>query len=121
MVDQRFPSKFRLQHANEFQRVFRHKLSVADPLLVVHGCANQLAYPRLGLSVSRRVGNAVVRNQWKRRLREAFRRHRDELPPGIDLVIIPRQGVKPTYAAVVTSLLRLAHQLELRLRWKEEK
>lgn len=48
--------------------------------------------PRLGLTVSRRVGNAVVRNRLKRRVREWFRRARAELEPGLDLVVIARRG-----------------------------
>ena len=51
---------------------------------------NELAYCRLGLSVSRKVGNAVVRNRIKRLLREAFRLSRHDWPIGYDLVIIVR-------------------------------
>ncbi len=48
--------------------------------------------PRLGVTVSRRVGNAVVRNRLKRRIREWFRRKRRALPEGLDLVVIGRRG-----------------------------
>ena len=44
---------------------------------------------RLGLAVSRRAGNAVVRNRIKRVLREAFRLDREDLPPGLDVIVIP--------------------------------
>jgi ribonuclease P protein component len=52
---------------------------------------------RLGLSVSRKVGNAVVRNRWKRLIREAFRLHilTDETIKGLDLVVIPQKGIPP--------------------------
>ncbi|MGI9012875.1 MAG: ribonuclease P protein component [Phycisphaerales bacterium] len=63
----------RLTHDREFARVFRQGISRAAGPLVVYGLPNELAYPRLGLSVSRRVGNAVARNRIKRRLRECFR------------------------------------------------
>ena len=56
------------------------------------------AAPRLGLTVSRRVGGAVVRNRVKRRLREWFRRHRDECPKGKDLVIIARPAAAAAHA-----------------------
>ena len=77
---------------------------------MVHGCENGLGYPRLGLSVSRKVGGAVVRNRWKRLLREAFRLRRHELPAGIDLVVIPRQEVEPELARLLESLPVLAQR-----------
>ena len=50
---------------------------------------------RLGLSVSRRIGNAVVRNAWKRRLREAFRVARRKIPAGHDYLVVVRSGAAP--------------------------
>jgi ribonuclease P protein component len=47
---------------------------------------------RIGITASRKVGNAVVRNQFKRRIREWFRTHRDELDPGLDLLVIARRS-----------------------------
>ena len=69
----------------------------------------------MGLSVSRKVGGAVVRNRWKRLLREAFRLTRPQLPAGIDLIVIPRAGTEPTLAALMESLVRLAGRLERKL------
>ena len=69
-------------------------------MLVVQGCRNGLAYARLGLSISRRVGNAVLRNRWKRIIREVFRTRRSELPGGLDLVVRPRRGANPVFADV---------------------
>jgi len=62
---------------------------VEVPHLVVRWAGNSLAQPRLGLAVSRRVGNAVVRNRVKRWLREAFRHERASLG-GVDVVVIAR-------------------------------
>lgn len=58
---------------------------------------------RLGLSVSRRVGNAVVRGHWKRRLREAFRRVRNRLPPAIDMVVVVRGSGPPHVGAAAAA------------------
>lgn len=68
--------------------------------------------PRLGLTVSRRVGGAVVRNRVKRRLREWFRQHRSGCPAGKDLVIIARPAAASISAAdlareLATSFARL--------------
>lgn len=52
---------------------------------------NGLVQTRLGITVTKRVANAVGRNHIKRRLREAFRKNRSQLPPGLDVVAIARQ------------------------------
>jgi ribonuclease P protein component len=65
--------------------------------------------PKLGLAVSRRVGNAVARNQVKRLVREWFRRNRSGLPPATDWVVIARNGAAELSASAMASELgRLA-------------
>jgi ribonuclease P protein component len=61
--------------------------------LAAYSLPNDLGHPRLGISISRRVGTAPVRNRIKRLLREAFRLHRYDLPRGYDLVIVVRPHV----------------------------
>ena len=110
-----FPSAYRVQRAGDFQRAFRRRCSAADERIIVYGIANGLPHARLGSSVSRKVGGAVVRNRWKRLLREAFRLSRQQLPAGIDLIVSPRPGVEPSLPRLMDSLPRLATRVAKKL------
>ena len=111
----RFLSAHRIRRGADFRRAYQRRCTASDTVLLVFGFPNGLAHPRLGLSVSRKVGNAVVRNRWKRLLREAFRLSRAELPVGIDLVVIPRRDAQPELPRLLESLPRLASQVARRL------
>lgn len=89
-----FPRTARLLRPAEFKRVYDMRQSAASGPLVLYAAPNELPVGRvrLGLSVSRRVGNAVVRNRWKRRLREAFRSVRHTVPAGNDYILVVRGG-----------------------------
>jgi ribonuclease P protein component len=108
----------RLRSPRDFRRVYDRRRSVSDAQLIVYGCENQLPYLRLGLSVSRKVGGAVMRNRFRRLYREAFRHTRSQLPGGIDLVLIPRNSQPPELAELIDGLARLVKQLARKLNLK---
>jgi ribonuclease P protein component len=81
----------RLSRSAEFERVYRQGRSTANRHLVVYAFPNATTgQPRLGLSVSRKVGGAVERNRVKRVLREAFARAETTLRAGQDIVVVAR-------------------------------
>jgi len=91
---QKFPKSLRLTTRREFLKVQDRGFKVnAEPLLGL-ALTNGLGFTRLGITVSSKVGNAVVRTRIRRKLREVFRKRRGELPVGLDVVIIARSGAK---------------------------
>ena len=114
MSDHRFPKKSRLLRAREFERVFNARNSASDAWVVLYGAASESGHPRIGLTVSRRVGGAVERNRWKRLLREAFRRAQPELPP-LDLVCVVRGQSPPTLEQLRDSLIALTNRVRTRI------
>jgi ribonuclease P protein component len=103
-----FPRSRRLKTPTEFERCYARKRSASDTVLIVYACMNGLDHPRLGCSVSKKLGGAVSRNRYRRLLREAFRLEQHGLPPGVDLVVIPRPCDLLTLDAVRRSLVKLS-------------
>lgn len=112
---QGFPARVRLKSTAEFQRVYLLRNSSADDRLIVYAARNDLPYARLGLSVSRKHGGAVVRNRYKRLLREVFRRNQEQIPAGVDYVIVPRvRADAPTFDLLQASFLALSGKVAAR-------
>lgn len=103
-----FPKEARLRSPAEFEAVYRLKQKVTDGTLLCFGQWQTLGRTRIGLSVSRKRGNAVKRNREKRLLREAFRLTQHDLPPNLDLVLIPISTQPLTLEGLKESLGRLA-------------
>ena len=87
----------------------------SDGWLIVYACENGLPHLRLGLSVSRKVGQATHRNRLRRLYREAFRLTRHQMPTGLDLVLIPRRPDEPALEELKHSLPRLVRQAARKL------
>jgi len=85
----------RLRKNEHFQAVFQRGTSAANKQFVLYSARQegQAAF-RAGISVSKKIGNAVIRNRVKRLIREAVARLENAIPKGVDLVIIARPGVE---------------------------
>lgn len=108
--------QFRIRENQRFQEIRRVGASYSDKQLVICFLPNGLPYSRFGFSISKRIGNAVVRNRIKRQLRESIRLQQPSISTGWDIVLIARQPIKfATYHQMDAScarLLRRAHLLQ---------
>ena len=114
-----FGASDRLHRSAEFIRLQRSGLRFQSPHFVLYAgtLENEPERSRLGVTVSRRIGNAVIRNRVKRRVREIFRgRIRDTLAKGTSLVVIARAGAGSLATASITDeLVTAARNLSARI------
>lgn len=105
----------RLRGRDEFSSVFDQGEFASDAMLVVYALRTPGRPTRLGLSISKRVGSAPVRNLWKRHIREAFRLNYRKLPAEVAIVVRPRKGAMADSAKISSSLVKLTQRLGRKL------
>ena len=98
---ERFPKSARLRKRPEFLNLSRTGKKVHSPNFIVISTSNERGESRLGITVSAKVGNAVVRNRIKRLVRELFRRRRHEWVAASDIVVIARKGAAALSSAMI--------------------
>ena len=98
-----------LRKNNEFRTVYRRGKSVANRFLVLYKYKNGKDINRLGISVSKKVGNSVVRHRLTRLIRESYRLNEAEFENSLDIVVVARpQAKNRTYQEIESALMHLA-------------
>lgn len=102
----KYSSSLKLNHV--FRRLY-HTSGKADALLVLYARKNRTQSNRVGITVSKKLGHAVVRNRTRRRLREVYRLHENRFQPGWDIVVVARsRAVDASFQELTHSYLTLA-------------
>ena len=100
----------------EFRRIYRKGKSLVSPQMVLYWQKNRQGQSRLGVTVSTKLGHAVVRNRCRRRLREVYRLHTPELKQGYDIILVARTRTAyapwPELQKQFVKLCRKLEQLE---------
>jgi len=113
-----FRPEHRVRKQADFDRAYAARQFAADGVLIINAVENGLSHSRLGLSIGKIVCNAVVRNRWKRLIREAFRLSRIELPTGLDFVVRPQKAAVAEFEPIRRSLIALTAKIAKRVQRK---
>ncbi|MCC8182895.1 MAG: ribonuclease P protein component [Clostridiales bacterium] len=109
-----------LKQNKDFRRLYHRGKYAACATLVLYWSPNRYENNRLGITVSTKLGNAVVRNRTRRRIREIYRLHEEELRRGMDLVIVGRSSAPAAeYRRLDRDFQRLVKRLGLTAEGKE--
>ena len=99
---------FRVKKEKDFKAIFKEGTSFANRKFVIYRLENNKRHFRVGLSVSKKLGNAVMRNQIKRRIRHILIQYKSQLVEPVDFVVIARKGVEVLeYAEMEKNLLHV--------------
>ena len=97
-----------LKKNEQFQHVYKNGRSRANKYLVMYVVENNQNINRLGISISKKVGNSVVRHHFCRLVRESYRLHEEIFNSGLDIVVLARQSAKDaSYYDIESALLHL--------------
>lgn len=104
-----------VKESGTFRRIYRKGKSAVAPCLVVYCQKNKRGQSRLGVTVSTKLGGAVVRNRVRRQIREMYRLHKPEMIPGYDVIVVARsRAVHTPYQKMDRQYASLLEQLSLK-------
>ena len=111
-----------LKKNQDFKVVYQNGTSYANRLLVMYVLKNQHMKNRLGISVSKKVGNSVVRHRLTRLIRESYRLHEAEFDDSLDIVVVARPLAKDkSYQEIESALMHLAEKHHITGKNNDEK
>lgn len=106
-----------LKSNEDFREIYRTGKSFANKYLIMYVKKNASNINRLGISVSKKVGNSVVRHRITRLIREGYRLSEDSIESGFDIIVVARAGAKgKDYSEIESALI---HLMKLHKIWKE--
>ena len=107
-MNMKFSSSLKLNHI--FQRLYRSQ-GQANGFLVLYARRNRLGVNRVGITVSKKLGKAHIRNRTRRRIREIYRLNEELFQPGWDIVVVARsKAVDADFAKLTNAYLQLAEK-----------
>ena len=118
---------YKLRKNTEFRVVYRKGKSYANNLLVLYVLKNKrnldennIPYNKVGISVSKKVGNSVVRSRSKRLIYESYRLNKENMMPGHDFIFIARNAInEKKYSDVESAMINLFKKAGIYLKWKK--
>lgn len=100
--------KYILRNNNHFKKVYKKGKSYGNRLVVMYVYENGMDYNRVGFSVTKKIGNSVVRNKIKRRMKESYRLNCYKIKDGYDLIFLPKvMANKASYREIESAMIHL--------------
>jgi ribonuclease P protein component len=97
-----------LKKNEDFRKIYRTAKSYANKYLIMYVKRNDFDYNRIGISVSKKVGNSVVRHRTTRLIRESYRLSEDSILGGLDIIVVAKAGAKgKEYCEIESALMHL--------------
>jgi len=103
-----------LRKNEDFRKVYQKRKSMANKLLIIYISENEYEFNRVGFTVSKKVGNSVVRSRVKRLMSESYRLNNEKVVQGYDIIFVARNtSVGATYKEIESAVIHLLKKMKL--------